>query len=102
MTDFASIDFETANGYRTSICNAGLVIVRKEQIIEKIYRLIRPEPDYYCWQFTEIHGLTAADTENEPVFPFVWREIASKIAGLPLVAHNAYKKSATSFEQLKL
>jgi DNA polymerase-3 subunit epsilon len=89
MTDFASIDFETANGYRTSICSAGIVIVRKKQIVEKIYRLIRPEPDYYWWQFTEIHGLTAADTENEPVFPSVWREIAPKIAGLPLVAHNS-------------
>jgi hypothetical protein len=31
MTDFASIDFETANGYRTSICSAGIVIVRLER-----------------------------------------------------------------------
>jgi DNA polymerase-3 subunit epsilon len=33
--------------------------------------------------------LTAADTENEKVFPHVWEEIAPKIKGLPLVAHNS-------------
>jgi DNA polymerase-3 subunit epsilon len=33
--------------------------------------------------------MTATDTENEPVFPQVWAEIAPKIAGLPLVAHNS-------------
>jgi DNA polymerase-3 subunit epsilon len=89
MTDFAAIDFETANGYRTSVCSVGIVIVRNGQIAEKIYRLIRPEPDDYWWRFTEIHGLTAADTENEPAFPSVWKEIVPKIAGLPLVAHNS-------------
>jgi DNA polymerase-3 subunit epsilon len=89
MTDFAAIDFETASGYRTSVCSAGLVIVRNGQIVERIYRLIRPYPNYYWRQFTEIHGLTAADTENEPVFPCVWKEIAPKIDGLPLVAHNS-------------
>lgn len=28
MKDFAAIDFETANGQRSSICSVGLVVVR--------------------------------------------------------------------------
>jgi len=28
MTDFAAIDFETANEQRTSVCSVGVVIVR--------------------------------------------------------------------------
>ncbi|MDR1102400.1 MAG: DNA polymerase III subunit epsilon, partial [Tannerella sp.] len=28
MKDFAAIDFETANGYRSSVCSVGVVIVR--------------------------------------------------------------------------
>lgn len=28
MKDFAAIDFETANGKRTSVCSVGIVIVR--------------------------------------------------------------------------
>ena len=42
--DFAAIDFETANGKRTSVCSVGVVIVRNGKIVKKIYRLIRPAP----------------------------------------------------------
>jgi len=89
MLNFAAIDFETANHCRTSVCSVGVVIVRNGQIADEIYRLIRPEPEWYSYWNTQIHGLTAADTENEKVFPYVWEEIAPKIAGLPLVAHNS-------------
>ena len=89
MTDFAAIDFEIANPEHTSVCSVGVVIVRNGQVADKIYRLIHPEPDWYYWYFTQIHGLTAADTENAKVFPQVWAEIEPKIAGLPLVAHNS-------------
>jgi DNA polymerase-3 subunit epsilon len=89
MTDFAAIDFETANWYPSSVCSVGVVIVRDGQIAEKIYRLIRPEPEWYSRFNTQIHGLTFTDTANEKVFPFVWEEIAPKIEGLPLIAHNS-------------
>ena len=58
-------------------------------MVDKIYRLIKPEPEWYSYWNTQIHGLTVVDTENEKVFPFVWKEIEPKIAGLPLVAHNS-------------
>jgi DNA polymerase-3 subunit epsilon len=89
MNDFAAIDFETANYNPSSVCSVGVVIVRDGQIVEKIYRLIRPEPEWYSYWNTQIHGLTAEDTQNAPVFSEVWVEIEPKIAGLPLVAHNS-------------
>ena len=89
MTSFAAIDFEIANFHRSSVCSIGVVIVRDGQITDKIYRLVRPEPEWYWWRFTDIHGLSNIDTENEKVFPHVWKEIAPKIEGLPLVAHNS-------------
>ena len=89
MTNFAAIDFEIANHHRSSVCSVGVVIVRNGQIVDKIYRLIRPEPEWYLWRFTEIHGLTAEDTADEKFFPQIWAEIEPKIAGLPLVAHNS-------------
>lgn len=88
MKDFAAIDVETANQHRTSICSVGLVIVRNEEIVDRFYSLIQPEPNYYSYWNTRVHGITQADTENAPVFPFVWKEIAPRIEGLPLVAHN--------------
>jgi len=89
MLDFAALDFETANHAPSSVCSVGIVIVRSGRIEEKIYRLIRPEPEWYSWWNTQVHGLTAADTEYAKVFPHVWAEIEPKIAGLPLVAHNS-------------
>ncbi|MBR4264489.1 MAG: 3'-5' exonuclease [Bacteroidales bacterium] len=88
MDNFAAIDFETANEQRTSVCSVGIVIVKNREIVDKIYELIQPEPNYYKWYNTAVHGLTQEDTENAPVFPKVWEKIAPKIEGLPLVAHN--------------
>ena len=67
IRDFAAIDFETANGQRTSVCSVGVVVVRGGRPSESIYRLIRPYPNYYSAFTTAIHG----------------------IEGLPLVAHNS-------------
>ncbi len=89
MKDFVAIDFETANGSRSSVCSVGLIIVRNGLITEKIYELIKPEPNYYNYWNTRVHGLTSYDTDNSPVFPEVLESIAPKIDGLPLVAHNS-------------
>ncbi len=89
MKDFAAIDFETANGQRSSVCSVGIVVVRNGEISESIYRLIRPCPNYYSWFTTQIHGMTCADTAEAPDFPEVWVEIAPLINDLPLVAHNS-------------
>jgi DNA polymerase-3 subunit epsilon len=89
MKDFVTIDFETANYCRSSICSLGMVIVCDGQITEKIYRLVRPEPEWYSYWNTLVHGMTVEDTRNAQVFSLVWAEIAPKIAGLPLVAHNS-------------
>lgn len=83
MKDFAAIDFETANQQRTSVCSVGIVIVRDGEIADCYYSLIKPEPEYYSYWNTRVHGLTLEDTMNADVFPKVWAEIAPKIEGLP-------------------
>lgn len=89
MENFAAIDFETANNCRSSVCSVGIVIVRNGEIVDKLYRLIHPEPDFYNYHNTIVHGLTERDTVDAPVFPKVWAEIEPLIQGLPLVAHNS-------------
>lgn len=88
MMDFAAIDFETANSERSSVCSVGVVIVRDGKIEDSFYSLIKPEPNYYSYWCSQIHGLTREDTEEAPVFPWVWAQIEPLIEGLPLVAHN--------------
>ena len=88
MKDFAAIDFETANTERSSVCSVGIVIVRNGEIVDSFYSLIQPEPNYYNYWCSRVHGLSQEDTEDAPVFPKVWAQVEQKIAGLPLVAHN--------------
>ena len=47
MENFVAIDFETANGKRSSVCSVGIVVVRDGEITDTYYSLIRPIPNYY-------------------------------------------------------
>lgn len=88
MTDFAAIDFETANSERTSVCSVGVAVVRNSEIVKTFYSLIQPEPNFYNYWCQRVHGLCRADTDDAPLFPDVWQQIEPLIEGLPLVAHN--------------
>ena len=88
MLNFAAIDFETANNERSSVCSVGIVIVHDGKIVDKFYSLIKPEPEYYNYWCSQVHGLSLDDTMEAPVFPDVWAQIEPMIEGLPLVAHN--------------
>ncbi|MBR1543916.1 MAG: 3'-5' exonuclease [Muribaculaceae bacterium] len=88
MRDFAAIDFETANNERSSVCSVGVVIVRHGEITDTFYSLIQPEPNYYNYWCSRVHGLCRQDTDDAPLFPEVWAQIEPLIQGLPLVAHN--------------
>jgi DNA polymerase-3 subunit epsilon len=89
MLSFAAIDFETANKHYTSVCSVGIVIVRDGVLTEKFYSLVRPEPEWYAYYHTRIHGLKAKDTKDAKEFSLVWQEIAPKLKGLNFVAHGA-------------
>ena len=88
MKDFVAIDFETANNERSSVCSVGIVIVRDGEIVDSFYSLIQPEPNYYNYWCSQVHGLCHEDTDDAPVFPKVWAKIEPLIEGLPFVAHN--------------
>ena len=64
MRDFAAIDFETANNERTSVCSVGVVIVRDGEIVDTFYSLIQPEPNYYNYWCSQVHGLTRRQPDS--------------------------------------
>jgi DNA polymerase-3 subunit epsilon len=90
--NFTSIDFETANYSRVSICAAGLAIFENGTLVESPYWLVRP-PKGKGWfreDFTEIHGLTNLDVLDAPEFPAIAPELLARLARSDLViAHNA-------------
>ena len=97
MNNFIAIDFETANGNRSSVCSVGVVLVHEGEIVDSFYSLIHPTPNYYAPFCQEVHGLGYNDTDEAPAFPEVWEQVERKIhcafpemmTDVPFVAHNA-------------
>ena len=92
MTTFASLDFETANPSRVSICSAGIAIFEDGQLKAAPYWLVRP-PKGHGWfkeLFIECHHLTHLDVLDAPEFPAIAPELLAHLTRADLViAHYA-------------
>lgn len=86
---FIAIDVETANFEPTSICSIGAVKVENGVVVDRRYSLVCPEPNYYTWRCSAVHGLSDADTFDAPSFGTVWSEWQPWLEGYRLIAHNA-------------
>lgn len=91
--DFVAIDFETANGKRSSVCQVGLATVVDGVIRSSDSWLVIPPTglDSFHPTNTRIHGIDAAQIAKGGALD--WSESLAKIlrfsAGKPLVAHNS-------------
>lgn len=90
MNTFTAIDFETAQGYRWSICQVGLVRVENGIITNELDILVQPPDNYYWSNFTTIHGISAKDTRQSPTFNQVWHLIEPFIKNQNVIAHNGF------------
>lgn len=86
--NYTAIDFETAQGYRWSICQVGLVRVENGIKTDELNLLVQPPNNYYWWRFTQIHGINAKTTAKAPTFDEVWPQIEPFINNQTVVAHN--------------
>ena len=89
--DFIAIDFETATGYRESICEVGICVVEGSEIKETRSWLVRPPANRYSRFNIAIHGIRPTDTEYAPDFDTVWEQIEREYLDRhdTFVAHNA-------------
>jgi DNA polymerase III subunit epsilon len=91
---FTAIDFETATGKRSSICQVGLVRVIKGEVVDQVNVLVRPPHNDYSPFNTGVHGITASMTARELTFDKIWPALEHYINGQHVVAHNmAFDKS---------
>ena len=92
MKNIVSIDFETANHSRVSICAVGLGVFEDGKLIESPYWLVRPPKGHDCFHaiHIECHGLTHMDVLDAPEFPAIAPEFLARLNCADLViAHNA-------------
>jgi DNA polymerase-3 subunit epsilon len=88
-----SLDFETANHSRVSICAAGIAVFENGNLTESLHWLVRP-PRGKGWFLTEFtqncHGLNWFDVQDAPEFPAIAPEFLQRLTRADIViAHNA-------------
>ncbi|WP_433835664.1 exonuclease domain-containing protein [Flavobacterium anhuiense] len=90
MNTFTAIDFETATGYRNSICQIGLVRIENGITSKEIDLLVQPPGNFYWSQFSDIHGISSKKTINALSFNQIWQLIQPFIENQNVVAHNGF------------
>ena len=88
MRNFVAIDFETATGFKDSICQIGIAEVVDGAVKETKSWLVQPPLNLYWGGNIEIHGITPEMTEDSPNFSQVWAEVKQFLEGKIVVAHN--------------
>ncbi len=86
--NYTVFDVETANSQRDSICSIGILRYEDNQVVFEKEIWINPEVEFNYFN-TRIHGITAHDVADAPVFSDVWPEIREYFTDTILVAHNA-------------
>lgn len=83
--EFVALDVETANHAPSSICAIAIAGQNEANWIWSV----RPEPFRFEELHRRLHGITAASVEHAPSFATLWPEVASRLEGRVVVAHNA-------------
>lgn len=94
--EFVSIDFETANSERNSICSVGIVTIKDGSVVNELYHLVKPPLCDYgeledCFDDYNvlIHGITPQMVQNAPTFAELWNDILPLLENKMVIAHNA-------------
>lgn len=87
--NFVTIDFETANSERRSICQLGMVRVVDGQPVERFKSFVKPEPFKFDFWNVRIHGIGESHVVDAPTFVEVYPTLQSWLEGQLVVAHNA-------------
>lgn len=91
--DFVSIDFETANHQRGSVCQIGVTDVRAGRVVSTTSWFINP-PTGLDFTNTHIHGISAADVRHAPTWSETLGRLTTIVNSAPIVAYSSFDKSA--------
>ena len=91
--NFFSVDVETANWDKGSICQIGWSIVNDGEITQSNSTLINPQT-YFDPFNVDIHGITAKDVEDAPLFGEVKEEFRRVMNSLPVISYGMFDFAA--------
>ena len=91
--NFDTIDVETANADRSTICQIGIVHVRDGQVCDRWVSLVDPEDWFDAWNIA-IHGLSAEVVEGAPTLPALDGELRARLGASVVVSHTNFDRVA--------
>ena len=87
---FVAVDFETANRMGgVSACQLAMVKVHDGHIVDRLNTLIRPPEGWDSFEFTYLHGISAADVVDAPLWANIADGVSQFVDGATVYAHNA-------------
>lgn len=89
LSSYVVLDFETANNYRTSICQIGMVKVIDNVVVDTVDQFIFPYPTNFSSMNIQVHGIHFNDVKFAPKFNDFYPEFKAFVGELPIICHNA-------------
>lgn len=89
---FYTLDLETANHDRASICQIGVACVRPDDNIETWVTLVNPQTRR--WVFSGLHGITSSMVESAPSIEEVLQVLDQALKGRTVYQHSGFDRSA--------
>lgn len=86
---YIAIDFETAYWGPGNACSLGIVTSNGEEITDEWFHLIHPLSMNFDTGCMKVNGIHPEDVMNEETFPAFWKDIATRLEGSIVFAHNA-------------
>lgn len=86
---YAALDFETAYWGPANACSLGIVVSDGKKIIDEWYHLIQPLSLNFDAGCMRVNGIHPEDVARENRFPAFWGDIAERLEGTIVFAHNA-------------
>jgi len=92
---FVAFDVETASGAAHSICQVGFACVDHFGRIDTFSLLVDPRCAYAAFN-TQLHGISAHQTDGCPDFSAVMTHLAPFMALQPIVQHSSFDQRAVA------
>lgn len=86
---YVALDFETAYWGPANACSLGIVTSNGQEIIDEWYHLIHPLYMNFNAGCVKVNGIRPEDVAQEKTFPAFWEDIAKRLEGNIVFAHNA-------------
>ena len=87
MKDYVVLDLENPNFRQNSISAVGIILVRDNKVVEKIYSLINPE-DTFDRINMDITKIAPHMVKDSPTLPEFWPKIRDFLTNNIVVGHN--------------